>query len=322
MKRVFQMIAAAMVAALTIAGPAAAQSAYPTPLNRVVVPATVPLQCNASNAACLPISAANPQAVNQPGVTATGSLAALNAAAPLAVQGNAGWAVDVRGTFVGTITFQSSVDGTNWIAAAMLPVGSTTNAATVTTTAAVGAWMGNAAGMSHVRAIMTAYTSGTATVTLRAFNNAGVVLSLPAGATAQTVNATAQPSANLIGDVGFQYRATSTGAATAVSILSPVTPAGALMKSGAGRLIGCFLTNTAAALRSVKFYNATSVTMGTTSAAFEIDLPQNAYGTFNLPGGIGFTTGIMTATTAAKGLTDNTATGLAASDVSGTCWFL
>ena len=123
---------------------------------------------------------------------------------------------------------------------------------------------------------------------------------------------------NLIGDVGEQLRATSTGAATISSILSPATPAAASIKAAAGRIAGYYFKNTSASLRSVKFFDATTVTLGTTSAKCEIDL--NPGDTAFLPiGAVGmaFGTGIQWAVTAAKGLTDNTATGLAVNDVSG-----
>lgn len=57
--------------------------------------------------------------------------------------------------------------------------------------------------------------------------------------------------------------------------------------------------------------------MGTTGALFEVDIPAGGRSEINLPGGIAFGTGIMWAVTSAKGLTDNTTTGLAANDVSG-----
>lgn len=54
-------LTAALVAMAAVNMPEAhAQSVYPTPQGRVTVPATVPLQCNASNAACAPATAANP----------------------------------------------------------------------------------------------------------------------------------------------------------------------------------------------------------------------------------------------------------------------
>lgn len=309
---------AAVACAAMAASPAIAGIAYPTNVAGTFADAAVNLQCDASGLNCQPVTALNPVQVNQVDASATGSLGALNAATALNLNGDAGFAVDIRGTFVGTITFQGTVDGTNWLTLAVMPLGSASNVAAVTTATAPGAWTGNSAGMSQVRVIMTAYTSGTATVTLRAMQVTGLVMNFPAGAAQQSTSLTA--STTLAADFGVQYRPTATGAASSFSILSPATPAGATIKGSTGRLIGCFLTNTAAALRSVKFFNATSVTMGTTAAVFEIDLPQNAYGYFDLPGGISFATGSMWAVTSAKGLTDNTATGLAANDVSGVCW--
>lgn len=137
------------------------------------------------------------------------------------------------------------------------------------------------------------------------------------------VNVVTMPSVSLaagttaVGDVGVQYRANATGAASTVSVLSPATPAAATVKASAGRIVGYLLQNSAAAVRSVKVFNATAPTLGTTAAAFEIDIPANGvvYQTFE--GGLSFSTAITYSVTSAKGLTDNTATGLAANDVSG-----
>jgi hypothetical protein len=123
--------------------------------------------------------------------------------------------------------------------------------------------------------------------------------------------------ANLAGDFGVEYRANATGAATPSSILSPATPAGASIKGSPGRILAINLQNSAASFRSVKFFNQTSVTMGTTSATFEMDIPAGGNVQFVQEGGIAFGTGIMWAVTSGKGLTDNTSTGLVANDVSG-----
>jgi hypothetical protein len=120
-----------------------------------------------------------------------------------------------------------------------------------------------------------------------------------------------------IGDVGIQYRASATGAASFVSVLSPATPAVGTIKAAAGRLVGCVLQNSSAALRSVKVFNATAPTLGTTAAAFEIDIPAGGTVQFDFPGGLAFATAMTFSVTSAKGLTDNTSTGLAANDVSG-----
>ena len=49
------------------------QSVYPTPQGRITVPATVPLQCNASAANCQPVSAANPVPQSATGNVASGA---------------------------------------------------------------------------------------------------------------------------------------------------------------------------------------------------------------------------------------------------------
>lgn len=132
-----------------------------------------------------------------------------------------------------------------------------------------------------------------------------------------TVTANVAASANAIGDVGVQYRANATGAASTVSVLSPLTPAAATVKATAGRIVGYMLQNSSASLRSVKIFNVAAPTLGTTAAAFEIDIPAGGTVFQTFEGGLGFSTAITYSVTSAKGLTDNTATGLAANDVSG-----
>jgi hypothetical protein len=126
---------------------------------------------------------------------------------------------------------------------------------------------------------------------------------------------------NAIGDVGVQYRANATGAASAASLLSPLTPAAQSIKATAGRVVGILLSNSAAALRSVKFFNVAAPTLGTTAAIYEVDIPPGGIVQFDLNGGIAHTTAIVCSVTSAKGLTDNTATGLAVNDVSGVILF-
>lgn len=244
----------------------------------------------------------------------TGTISALNGAVTVQVDGLGGAAIDVRGTFTGTITFQGTIDGTNWFSLQGTAAASAQNAGAFTTATAAGAWFFQCAGCIQIRAIATAWTSGTATVVVRATTAPSWVWQAAVGGSAfvQAVAASV-----LMGDVGVQYRANATGAATFASILSPATPAGASIKGSAGRLIGWSLVNTSAGLRSVKIFNATAVTMGTTGAAFEIDIPAGGRAELQLPGGIAMSTGIMWAVTGAKGLTDNTTTGLAANDVSG-----
>ena len=121
-----------------------------------------------------------------------------------------------------------------------------------------------------------------------------------------------------IGGVWTQYRQNNaSGAATPVAIMAPATPTPTVVRSSNGRLIGGILTNSAAALRSVKFWNtaAGSVTMGTTAALFEIDIPAGQTIVFSQEAGVAFATAVTIAITGAKGLTDNTA--ITANDVTG-----
>jgi len=122
-----------------------------------------------------------------------------------------------------------------------------------------------------------------------------------------------------IGDVGVQYRANATGAASSSQVMSGATVVVTTIKASAGRLIGWYLQNSAAAVRSVKVFNvvAGSVTLGTTAALFEIDIPAGGTAQLHFEGGIAFSTAMTFAVTSAKGLTDNTPTGLAVNDVSG-----
>jgi hypothetical protein len=121
---------------------------------------------------------------------------------------------------------------------------------------------------------------------------------------------------NLVGDFGLQVRANATGAATPVNINSPATPVGQIIKASAGRILSVNLTNSNASARFLKVFNATSVTMGTTSAAYEIAIPPS-FNPLNisLPLASAATTGIVVAITGARGLTDNTA--ITANDVTG-----
>lgn len=271
------------------------------------------------------VSGTNPVPGLLKAYSTSGTISALNGAVTLAVDGHAGAAIDLRGTFTATITFQGTIDGTTFFNLVATPVASAANVATVSTATAAGAWYVQCTGCVQIRAIATAYTSGTVTATLRATASQAWTYQAPIGATnaiAGTVTANLGTGAlnagtAAIGDVGVQYRANATGAGTASNYASPATPAGQSIKASAGRLLCVSLSNTAAAVRWVKFFNQTTVTMGTTSAAFEQPIPAMGILEFSMEGGIAFSTGIQIAVTSARGLTDNTSAGLALGDVSG-----
>lgn len=94
-------------------------------------------------------------------VETKGNNAAAQDVVLLSVAGYGTVAFQLTGTFTATQTFEGSVDGVNFVAMSVVPIGSTT---AVTTATAVGIWVGNASGLHAVRVRCSAWTSGTATV--------------------------------------------------------------------------------------------------------------------------------------------------------------
>lgn len=101
-----------------------------------------------------------------PDVTVTGSVGALNATLELNCQGLSSAGIEISGTFLGTITFQYTIDGTNWRQANMYPI---ENGPLTTVLPGTGAPQNYEARLeigefAKARVIMTAYTSGSVTV--------------------------------------------------------------------------------------------------------------------------------------------------------------
>lgn len=76
---------------------------------------------------------------------------------------NGGVGVQVTGTFSGTLQFEMTIDGTNFVAVSTTSV---TTGTAATTTTATGVFFYNVVGAMSVRVSSTAWTSGTAVVTL------------------------------------------------------------------------------------------------------------------------------------------------------------
>ena len=76
---------------------------------------------------------------------------------------NGGVGVQVTGTFSGTLQFEMTIDGTNYVA---VQATSVTTGTVATTTTATGVFFFNVVGARNVRVASTAWTSGTATVTI------------------------------------------------------------------------------------------------------------------------------------------------------------
>lgn len=97
--------------------------------------------------------------------TTNGTIAALNGAVTLAWREfyNGGVGVQITGTFSGTLTFQMTIDGTNWVNVQAADV-STGSASTGTTTTGIRYF--NVVGAQSVRVTATGWTSGSAVVTV------------------------------------------------------------------------------------------------------------------------------------------------------------
>jgi hypothetical protein len=127
-------------------------------------------------------------------------------------------------------------------------------------------------------------------------------------------------SANLIGDVGVQYRASATGGATVAKILSAASTNATSVKATSGRVVGYHLTNTTAAIKYFRLYNlAVAPTVGTSAPLSVIPISANSSAIVSIPGGIAFATGISYAITGAAA--DLDATAVAANDVVGSIFY-
>lgn len=120
----------------------------------------------------------------------------------------AGVAVQITGTWTGTLIFEASVDGTNFFTTSVIAIGGT--GALATTTTANGQWQGDIAGFSHFRVRCSVTGTGTAVVSIRATLGPAAIsidLPLPAG--------TNQIGGVNISQINGQTPAMNTGAAGA-----------------------------------------------------------------------------------------------------------
>lgn len=140
-------------------------------------------------------------------------------------------------------------------------------------------------------------------------------VALPFGVVVNSISAIAA-GANAIGDVGVQYRANATGAATPAKVIAAASTNATSTKATAGRVVAYDFHNNAAAARYVKFYNkATAPVVGTDVPTKVVALPAGGSKTISIPGGIAFATGIAYAIV--TGAADADATAVAANDVVG-----
>lgn len=87
----------------------------------------------------------------------------------VAGQGSIG--IQITGTWVGTITFQSTLDNSTYTSFRVVSAADTASSGVLTSTGN-GIWNGTVAGISQIRVVFTAWTSGTAVISVRINNQA------------------------------------------------------------------------------------------------------------------------------------------------------
>lgn len=215
--------------------------------------------------------------------------------------------IQILGTFVGTVTFQASNDGANWVSTSAINV---SQAGYVTTATGVGCFV-IPINSAYVRARLTAYTSGT--VTAVAFLSPEGQDISPATISA---NATLVAATVLAGDFGMGVRSTSTNASTSAKVVSAASNNLTSVKATAGRVYGYTFSNTTASFKYVKLYNKASAPVVASDVPVDvIAIPPNDNVAYMNPFGVSFGTGIAYAITG--GAADTDATNTAANDVIG-----
>lgn len=203
-----------------------------------------------------------------------------SASAKFVVEGMASVGIQISGTFVGTLVFEATIDGTNWFSVSLLNPVTGLLASTTTTT---GSWILSCGGLWSVRARLSAYTSGKATVNFQTATSKGMELQGSNG----NVASGATDSGNPV-KVGGKYNSTAptftdgqrgdlqidangnlkTSMATALSkLVDSITTrpeattylnmtASALVRTGAGILVGMYVNSTSSG--TIKFWDQTS----------------------------------------------------------------
>jgi hypothetical protein len=97
-------------------------------------------------------------------LSASGSITALNGAISCYADAASTVSIALSGTYVGTLTVEGTVDGTNWDAIPVKPINAGGIYVLTLASGAVGRWMGSIGPFAQVRVRASAWTSGTAAV--------------------------------------------------------------------------------------------------------------------------------------------------------------
>lgn len=116
---------------------------------------------------------------------ATATLTTLNAEAIADLNGHCVAMFDIRGTWTGTISFEATVDGTNYVA---VPVINQATQAMITATTVSGIFIMGVTGFRRIRARISAAPTGAAIVAIRASTADYAITSIPYPATTAATN--------------------------------------------------------------------------------------------------------------------------------------
>lgn len=127
------------------------------------------------------------------------------------VAGQGSIAIQITGTWSGTITFQSTLDNTNYVSFRVTKVSDAAGAG-VTTTTSNGLYQGTVAGLSQIRVVFTGFVSGTAVVNSRTINQAAK-FNFPDGGAFSCSSSNGQvlfdDTGTCAGDAGLTYNAST-----------------------------------------------------------------------------------------------------------------
>jgi hypothetical protein len=238
------------------------------------------------------VSALYPLPIDNPDLITSSTIAASGASVTTVTTGGNGVVgLQLSGTFVATLSFEATSDGTNWFA--VNGVASVTGAQ-VSTATAPGQWRINSGGYSSVRVRASAYTSGTVAV--------GMVAT-----SASTMTTLAEPA------LLSEQRASP----LAVSVTAAAAAAATLTLPAAGAGLFHYITSLTIDLYSTAARTGVATPIVVTST----NLPGTLNWTFSSAGAIGaIDRFVVNLTTPLKSSVANTATTVVGPIVTGGLW--
>lgn len=104
--------------------------------------------------------------------TTTGTVGVADATVSASIEDADTVIIQVSGTWVGTLTFEGSMDGTNWTTWTLVSGASTNHITATATTSTNGLFSHKLCGLSRFRVRFSGYTSGTASILINATRSA------------------------------------------------------------------------------------------------------------------------------------------------------